>query len=87
MVWALTQFPEGHTQLLPVLRSWLLEAKGDIERQCAVSLAHVLVALQCQGHSPDPNDLAACRRVLERDAATHLGIRVQLCWLDESLEA
>lgn len=77
-VWALTLCPEGHDRLLPLLRSWLARADGELERQCATSLGQILVARKRQGYAPDPDDVEICRRVLEREAATHLGIRVHL---------
>jgi hypothetical protein len=77
-VWALGLFPDGHAQLLPLLRSWAAGASGDLELQCAVSLAGILVARRAAGHAADPADVAACRLVLERDAVQHLAARVHL---------
>ncbi len=86
-VWTLELFPDPHDRLLPLVRAWLGDAVDvKLEQQCAISLAHILKIRHDSGQPVDPVDLAACRRVLERDAARDPNIKVHLRdlvrWLD-----
>lgn len=85
-VWTLTLFRDSHIRLLPMLRLWLSQAEGELERQCAVSLAGVLLSRHQLGHLPDPADLAACRRVLEENVDRHQSLRITLRTLKKELE-
>lgn len=84
-VWALALFDEKHERLLPWLRSWLDSTTDGLERQCALSLAGVVMNRRRLGHVPDESDLAACRRVLERDSLTCPSLRVTLRTLRKEL--
>jgi hypothetical protein len=55
--------------MLPLVRSWLAESTGERERQCALSFAFLLHGQVEAGIKPDPEDVAACRRVIVRNAA------------------
>jgi hypothetical protein len=85
-VWTLELFADCHERLLPVLRLWLRQGTGEMERQCAVSLAHILVTRRQQGHPTEPDDVAACQSILERDADSSPALRVHLRGLQEGLE-
>ena len=84
-VWTLGLFPDCHDQFLPLLRKWLAQAAGELQRQCAVSLAHVLVNRCREGHPVEAADLVACHQVLERDAKCRPAIRVHLRALEKAL--
>ncbi|HJZ90920.1 MAG TPA: hypothetical protein VKE40_08610 [Gemmataceae bacterium] len=84
-VWALELVPARRHRLLPLLRGWLASTAGELQRQCAVSLANLLVERWRAGHSRDPADVAACRQVLERDAGRQPALRVHLWDLVDGL--
>ena len=75
-IWVLSEFTASSDRLLPLLRSWLSDACGDLECQCAVGLAHMIVALKREGLPPDTEDVLRCTRVFERYVPRSPGMRV-----------
>lgn len=75
-VWVLAGISPCSDRLLPLLRSWLSSASGELEHQCAVSLAHAIIARKREGHPPHPDDVTACTRVFERSTSENPGMRV-----------
>jgi hypothetical protein len=77
-VWVLSEFGLESHRLLPSLRSWLTEASGDLERQCAVSLANLLVARKDNGYPLDVSDVELCLRLLNSFAQESPGMKLRL---------
>jgi hypothetical protein len=77
-VWALTLVESEDDRLLPLLRHWLANSTGELERQCAVGLAAILIARKRASLTPDPSDVRACLQVLERDARENPAMRVYM---------
>jgi hypothetical protein len=77
LVWALEQFPERHTRLLPVLRDWLGRSVGDLRLQVAVSIAHIVTTRLRKGLPVDQADVSLFQSVLLPAIDDH-AIRVHL---------
>jgi hypothetical protein len=77
-VWVLSELSLDSDRLLPYLRSWLSTASGNLELQCAISLAHIFLSRSRAGHAPDPSDSDLCLRIMTRHAADNAAARVHL---------
>jgi len=79
LVWVLSEISPNSDRLLPLLRSWLSVASGELELQCAVSLACMIVARIREGSPPIPEDVLACNRTMERYLSENPAIRLRHC--------
>jgi len=65
-VWVLGEVHARTDRLVPYLRTWIEQGSENLQRQCAVSLAHILVAQKRRGTPPDADDVELCDGVLYR---------------------
>ncbi len=87
-VWVLGSLSRPTDRLLPYLRKWLLDSTGRLEMQCALTLSVVLLDQKKLGNAVNPDDLAACVKVIERNSmAGGLCAKHQLTWFWEGWNA
>jgi hypothetical protein len=84
-VWVLSGLSIQSDRLLPFLRVWLSTASDDLESQCAVSMAQILVARKQAGHAPDRSDVESCMRSMSRFASVSPAMRLHLQEFREGL--
>lgn len=77
-VWVLSELSVESDRLLPFLRLWISAASDELERQCAVSMAQILVARKLAGHAPDRSDVETCIRSMDRFASVDPAMRLHL---------
>jgi hypothetical protein len=77
-VWVLANLEWNDEQFISLLRWWLHDSTGDLERQCAVSFAQIILALKEAGQPPLPSDVKACIDVFTKYSEESPSMRLHL---------